>query len=66
MEWLYEQKVFTYTEQNILGHHYPSTLTNPKFKDFKIESGDVLLVRGKSYVHASGRGFRFSLVFFRE
>ena len=52
MEWLYANNVYTYKEQNILAKSYPSTLTNPKYADFNIESGDVMLIRGKSYVSA--------------
>lgn len=52
MEWLYTNGVFTFKEQNILTNSFPNTLTNPKYQGFKLESGDVMLIRGKSYVSA--------------
>ncbi|WP_413568563.1 YiiX/YebB-like N1pC/P60 family cysteine hydrolase [Bdellovibrio sp. HCB117] len=52
LEWLYNQKVFKFEKAPIMANTKPSTWTNPKFADFKLKSGDVMLVRGKSHVSA--------------
>ncbi|AHI06753.1 hypothetical protein BDW_11265 [Bdellovibrio bacteriovorus W] len=52
LEWLIQQKVYTFKEAPILVNAKPSTWTNPSFEGFKIKSGDVFLVRGKSHVSA--------------
>ncbi|MEK2689697.1 YiiX/YebB-like N1pC/P60 family cysteine hydrolase [Bdellovibrio sp. GT3] len=52
LDWLYAQKVYTFKKTPVLIDEQPSTWTNPKFKGFQLQSGDVMLIRGKSYVSA--------------
>ncbi|XGC80157.1 YiiX/YebB-like N1pC/P60 family cysteine hydrolase [Bdellovibrio bacteriovorus] len=52
LEWLYSQKVFEFKQTPIMSNWKPNTWTNPKFTGFELKSGDVMLVRGKSYVSA--------------
>lgn len=52
LEWLYSKNVFQYQQTAILENKKPSTWTNSKFENFELKSGDVMLVRGKSYVSA--------------
>lgn len=52
LEWLTQQKVYSFKEAPILVNSKPSTWTNPKYEGFTLKSGDVLLVRGKSHVSA--------------
>lgn len=52
LDWLYTQKVLSFKSTPILENSKPSTWVNEKFSDYKLKSGDVLLIRGKSYVSA--------------
>lgn len=52
LDWLYTNKVVTFSKQPVLVNQQPSTWTNPKFSDFQLRTGDVMLVRGKSFVSA--------------
>jgi hypothetical protein len=52
LDWLYAQKVYNFQAAPILAHQKPSTWTNPKFEGFELQAGDVMIIRGKSYVSA--------------
>lgn len=52
LDWLYTNKVIDYSKKPVLVNQQPSTWTNSKFSDFQLRTGDVMLVRGKSYVSA--------------
>lgn len=52
LDWLYAKSVFQYKAAPILENTKPSTWTNPKFANFELKTGDVMLIRGKSYVSA--------------
>ncbi|WP_374029144.1 YiiX/YebB-like N1pC/P60 family cysteine hydrolase [Bdellovibrio bacteriovorus] len=52
LEWLYSQKVYTFKKTPIMESSKPSTWTNPKYAGFQLKTGDVMLIRGKSYVSA--------------
>lgn len=52
LDWLVTNKVYNYTPKPILENSKPSTWTNPKFAKFELQSGDVMIIRGKSYVSA--------------
>lgn len=52
MEWMADQNVFTSKAPQILTQLEPHTMVNPKFVGFTFKTGDVFLVRGKSYVSA--------------
>ncbi len=52
LDWLYTNKVYTFKKTPIMINEKPSTWTNPKFAGFELKSGDVMLIRGKSYVSA--------------
>ncbi|WP_413557848.1 YiiX/YebB-like N1pC/P60 family cysteine hydrolase [Bdellovibrio sp. HCB209] len=52
LDWLYSQKVYTFKKTPIMTNEKPSTWTNPKFAGFELQAGDVMLIRGKSYVSA--------------
>ncbi|MBO9666304.1 MAG: hypothetical protein J7501_05775 [Bdellovibrio sp.] len=52
LDWLYAQKIYTFKKAPIMTNEKPSTWTNPKFSGFELEAGDVMLIRGKSYVSA--------------
>lgn len=52
LEWLYSQKVFEFKQAPIMSNWKPNTWTNPKFTGFELKAGDVMLIRGKSYVSA--------------
>lgn len=52
IEYLSKLEVFKSNSELILDQKFPYTSTNPDFQNFKIQAGDVLLIRGKSYVSA--------------
>lgn len=52
LDFLYQQKVYQFQKTPILVAQKPSTWTNPEFENFELKTGDVLLIRGKSYVSA--------------
>lgn len=52
LEWLVQNKVVEVRTPAILEADPIYTLTNPKFEGFKLQTGDLLIVRGKSYVSA--------------
>lgn len=52
LEWLHANKVYDFQFSPILSNTKPQTWTNPKFAGFELQSGDVMLIRGKSYVSA--------------
>lgn len=52
LEWLHSQKVYEHKFAPIMANTKPSTWTNPKFSGYELKSGDVMLIRGKSYVSA--------------
>ncbi|QDK38459.1 YiiX/YebB-like N1pC/P60 family cysteine hydrolase [Bdellovibrio sp. NC01] len=52
LEWLMHEKVYSFTEAPILAGEEPFVLRNPKFSEVKLQAGDVMLIRGKSYVSA--------------
>lgn len=55
LDWLHGEKVFTFDAKKpepILSNKKPATWTNPKFAGFELQSGDIMLIRGKSYVSA--------------
>lgn len=52
LDWLYTNKVYTFKKTPIMESSKPSSWTNPKYEGFELKSGDVMLIRGKSYVSA--------------
>ncbi|WP_413587118.1 YiiX/YebB-like N1pC/P60 family cysteine hydrolase [Bdellovibrio sp. HCB274] len=52
IDWLVQNKVVTFKESPILAGESPFLLRNTKFAAVNIQPGDVLLIRGKSYVSA--------------
>lgn len=52
LEWLHANKVYDFKKTPIMVNEKPSTWTNQKFSGFELQSGDVMLIRGKSYVSA--------------
>ncbi|MNK11926.1 hypothetical protein D3C87_299770 [compost metagenome] len=52
LEWLVQQKVYADKKTIILDNEAPYTMTNPAYANFKLKSGDVMNIRGKSYVSA--------------
>jgi hypothetical protein len=52
LDWLYAQKVYTFQRTPIMSNEKPSTWTNPKFSGFELQAGDLMVIRGKSYVSA--------------
>lgn len=52
LEWLHTNKVYDFQFAPILSNTKPHTWTNPQFAGFDLQSGDVMLIRGKSYVSA--------------
>ncbi|WP_413578156.1 YiiX/YebB-like N1pC/P60 family cysteine hydrolase [Bdellovibrio sp. HCB290] len=52
IDWLVQNKVVAFKESPILGGEAPFLLRNTKYAAVNIEPGDVLLIRGKSYVSA--------------
>ncbi len=52
LDFLYQQKVYVFKKTPILVSEKPSTWANPEFENFELKTGDVLLIRGKSYVSA--------------
>lgn len=53
IEWMQAQGVYDQAQPEIFGGSFPHTLTNPKFEgQIDIRPGDLMLVRGKSYVSA--------------
>lgn len=53
IEWMQKEGVYDQEKPDIFGGKFPHTLTNPKFAgQIDIRPGDLMLVRGKSYVSA--------------
>lgn len=52
LDWLYSKNIYSFTKTPIMSNSKPSTWTNSKYEGFELKSGDVLLIRGKSYVSA--------------
>ncbi|MGZ3769631.1 MAG: YiiX/YebB-like N1pC/P60 family cysteine hydrolase [Bdellovibrio sp.] len=55
LDWLYTNNIYKFDNKNvppILTNSKPSTWTNSKYDKFELKTGDVMLVRGKSYVSA--------------
>lgn len=52
LEWLVQNKVVEARTPPIMSADPIYTMTNPKFEGFKLQTGDLLVVRGKSYVSA--------------
>ena len=52
LEWLVHNKVVPEREPNILQKDPIYTLTNPKFENFKLQTGDLMVIRGQSFVSA--------------
>lgn len=52
LEWLVQQKVYPNKKTIILANEAPYTMTNPQYEGFKLKAGDIMNIRGKSYVSA--------------
>ncbi|MDG0816871.1 YiiX/YebB-like N1pC/P60 family cysteine hydrolase [Bdellovibrio svalbardensis] len=52
LEWLVHEKVVAFKDAPILGGDEPFVLRNPKFSELKLQAGDVMLIRGVSFVSA--------------
>lgn len=52
LDWLFKNKVFNFKKTPIMATSKPNTWTNPKYAGFELKSGDVMIIRGKSYVSA--------------
>ncbi|MBO9667495.1 MAG: hypothetical protein J7501_11870 [Bdellovibrio sp.] len=52
IDWLVQNKVVEYKDSLVLGGETPFLLRNTKFSEVNLQPGDVLLIRGKSYVSA--------------
>lgn len=52
LEWLMHAHLISFNEAPILTGEEPFVMRNPKFSDVQLLPGDVMLVRGKSYVSA--------------
>lgn len=52
LEWLVHNKVVDVRTPKILEADPIYTMTNPKFEGFSLQTGDLMVVRGKSYVSA--------------
>lgn len=52
LEWLVEQKAVPGNPPRILETQFPHTVWNKKFSQFQLQAGDVMMVRGQSYVSA--------------
>lgn len=52
LEWLVHNKVAEFKEAPILAGSEPFVLRNPQFSQVKLQAGDVLLIRGDSFVSA--------------
>jgi hypothetical protein len=52
LEWLVSNKVISFQEAPILAASEPFVLRNPEYKEVVLQAGDVLLIRGISFVSA--------------
>ncbi len=52
VEWLVHNKVITFEDAPILAGSFPFVLKDPSLDKIDLRPGDVLLIRGKSYVSA--------------
>lgn len=52
IEYLQSQNFYKDYTKKIFEKKFPFTISNPDYPEFKIQAGDVLLVRGKAYVSA--------------
>lgn len=52
IEYLQSQNFYKDYTNKIFEKKFPFTVSNPDYPDFKIQAGDVMLVRGKAYVSA--------------
>lgn len=52
LEWLVHNKVVQFQDAPVLGGEEPFVLRNPEFKELKLQPGDVMLIRGVSFVSA--------------
>lgn len=52
IDWLQKKQVFDSGQPSILKGGVPHTLRNPAFANAEIRAGDLMLVRGKTYVSA--------------
>lgn len=52
LEWLVHNKVSQYQEAPILAGAEPFVFRNPNYSELKLQAGDVLLIRGSSFVSA--------------
>lgn len=52
LEWLTENKLVPAESPVTLAPSYPHTVWSKKFEGYQIQAGDVLVIRGKSYVSA--------------
>jgi hypothetical protein len=52
LDWLVQNKVSKFEDAPILAGKPPFVLKNPEFSEVKLQAGDVMLIRGVSYVSA--------------
>jgi len=52
LEWMVHNNVVHFQEKPVLEGEEPFVLLNPEFKELQLMPGDVMLIRGKSYVSA--------------
>ncbi|NUN06314.1 MAG: hypothetical protein HUU57_11185 [Bdellovibrio sp.] len=52
LEWLFANKNYEFKKTPIMANSKPNTWTNPKYANYDLKTGDVMLIRGKSYVSA--------------
>lgn len=52
MEWMADNGVISINSPDILTQIEPYTLVNSKYENFKLQTGDVFLIRGKAFVSA--------------
>ena len=52
LEWLVSRKVYANKTTQILSPEAPYTMKNPKFSNTELKTGDLMIIRGKSYVSA--------------
>lgn len=52
IEWMVQEKMYSKDSPAILTNQFPYTLASPQYKNFKLEAGDIMIVRGKSYISA--------------
>lgn len=52
LEWLVSRKVYANKITQILSPEAPYTMKNPKFSNTELKTGDLMIIRGKSYVSA--------------